>query len=276
MAQVKDFIDTWAIEEVRGDTQVNKKVLLGWFNKGLHNFQKKLLEYVSGKHNTGVVFRNIEKDKDQYRLPEFDSTSNVQDFYSIVQLRVAYHKDKNGNPMYRVCEPIDFTDYNITPMKNKWETDAQWNERLVARWGIQKWEPYVWDVVSERTPKYIFVPKYEKIDDEHPNTKVWHNDIKIFPTPIEDVPMGLTLTYNFIQKPVELTTELWKLNLPWYVLDAIEDYMTFRLYQAENPELAQYYKQQYEDTLEDNIYWLNKDKRPLDEWFANTTYFSHN
>ena len=36
--------------------------------------------------------------------------------------------------------------------------------------------------------------------------------------------------------------------------DAIEDYITFRLYQAENPEQAQWYYSQFDNTLHDNIY----------------------
>ena len=74
---------------------------------------------------------------------------------------------------------------------------------------------------------------------------------------------------------ITMNTNINNLNLPWYFLDAIDDYITFRLYQAENPEMAQWYYQQFESTLHDNIYGLNKDKRPVDESFANTTYFSH-
>jgi hypothetical protein len=48
--------------------------------------------------------------------------------------------------------------------------------------------------------------------------------------------------------------DIAKLNLPRYFLDAIDDYITFRLYQAENPEMAQWYYQQFENTLHDNIY----------------------
>jgi len=273
MGTIKQMYDNWCLEEIRWDTQVNTKVRLAWFNKWLLIFQKMLLEYVSWKQSTSVIYRWIEKDKDEYALPEFDSLSNVQDFYSIVQLRVAYHTDKNWNPIYRVCKPIDFWDYNISPAKNKWVEDEQWVERLKARWGVQRWEPYVWDRISEIHPRYIFVPKQD-------SNKVWHNDIKIFPTPTEDVARGLTLTYNFIQRPIEHSdafswnsVDLWTLNLPRYFFDAIEDYITFRLYQAENPELASYYKQQFEETLHDNIYWLNKDKRPAEEEMANLRMF---
>lgn len=233
-------------------------------------FQKAILQYVSGKQSTNVIIKDITKDVDQYRLPEYDALHNVQDFYSIVQLRVAFHTDKNWNPIYRVCEPINFGDYNISPMRNVWDGD-----KLRARWGVQKWEPYVWDTISEITPKYIFVPKYED--------GAYHNDIKIFPTPTENVAMWLNLTYNFIQRPITYeqafptnesnSLDEGKLNLPWYFFDAIEDYITFRLYQAENPELATYYRQQFEQTLNDNIYGLNKDKRPVDESFANLRGF---
>lgn len=262
----------WATEELRWASQVNKSVWLSWYNKWLLIFQKALLEFVSGKQSTSVTFQDITKDVDQYRLPEYDSVNNIQDFYSIVQLRVAYHTDKNDNPIYRVCKPIDFWDYNISPLTNKWNGND-----LEARWGVQKWWPYIWDRISEATPRYIFVPKLENW--------VWHNDIKIFPTPTEDVENWLTLTYNFIQQPISYaeafpandanSLDEWALNLPRYFFDAIEDYITFRLYQAENPEMAQRYYQQFEQTLHDNIYGLNKDKRPIEEGFADTRYFSH-
>ena len=74
---------------------------------------------------------------------------------------------------------------------------------------------------------------------------------------------------------VTMNSNIDNLNLPRYFLDAIDDYITFRLYQAENPEMAQWYYQQFENTLHDNIYWLNKDKRPIDEWFADLRYFYH-
>ena len=234
-------------------------------------FQKMMLEYVSGKQSTSVVFDDISKDEDQYRLPEFDWEAHVEDFYSIVQLRVAYHNDKKWNPIYRVCKPIDFGDYNIKPLKNVYNEDT-W--KLEQQGGRQSGWPAIWNRISEVNPRYIFVPKYEDW--------TYHNDIKIFPTPTEDIENGLTLTYNFVQWPIDYSdafwdesVELWVLNLPWYFFDAIEDYITFRLYQAENPEMAQWYYQQFDNTLHDNIYWLNKDKRPVEEDFANTTFFSH-
>lgn len=283
MGTIQQMYDNWCKEELRSWDQVNQWVWLAWFNKWLLIFQKMILEYVSGKQSTSVAFEDIAKDQDEYRFPEFDEIHNIEDFYSIVQLRVAYHTDKNWNPIYRICKPIDFSEYNISPLENKWETDSQWHEHLKARWGVQRGGPMIWEKVSEIYPRYIFVPRKWKI----PNTSIandsnYHTDIKIFPTPTEDVENGLTLTYNFVQQPIDESdafssdsVDLWTLNLPRYFFDAIEDYITFRLYQAENPEQAQWYYQQFENTLHDNIYWLNKDKRPIEEDFANTTYFSH-
>jgi len=56
--------------------------------------------------------------------------------------------------------------------------------------------------------------------------------------------------------------------VPNYFLDAIEDYLSYRLIQAENPELAQMYLQNFNQTLHDNIYGLNRDQRPVEEDFA--------
>lgn len=270
-----------------------------------------ILEYVSGKHSTSVTYANIEMDKDEYPLPVFDDEEHVQDFYSIVQLRVAYHKNKYGNPIYRVCKPIDFGDYNISPALNTYKKhvliDESWEYiesnrardeegnyiyeyvhendlddngkplyQLTQRWWVQRWKPYIWGRISEVNPRYIFVPSLDR------TTGKYSTSIKIFPTPLENVERWLTLTYNFVQQPLTLSQafgndaiDLETLNLPWYFYDAIEDYITFRLYQAENPEQAQWYYSQFDNTLHDNIYWLNKDKRPVEEWFANTTYFSH-
>lgn len=320
MATVQDRYNNWALEELRWATQVNKKVWLAWYNKGLQIFQKTILEYVSGKQNTSVTYADIEKDVDEYPLPVFDNEEHVEDFYSIVQLRVAYHNDKFWNPIYRVCKPIDFGDYNIRPALNKREKrtrtykrhklidpslpeddktnwvvdgswnyvyeyvnvdvlDKEWNEiyDLKQQWGRQVGSPYVRNRISEVNPRYIFVPKYENW--------VYKSDIKIFPTPTKDIDRWLTLTYNFVQQPITELEAFWDndhdpidestLNLPRYFFDAIEDYITFRLYQAENPEMAQRYYQQFQQTLNDNIYGLNKDKRPIEEDFANTSYFSH-
>ena len=260
MATIQNMYNNRCLEEIRGTSQVNPNVWLAWYKKGLLIFQKMVLEYVSGQQNTESVIRDIDKDTATYTLPLGESGN--PDFYSIIQLRVAYHTDKNWNPIYRVCKPISLTDYNIAPTNNKWETDSQWEEHLVARGWSQKGSPRVWDRISERFPRYVFVNK---------------NTIKIFPTPTEDVDNGLFLNYNYIQDTDSITmnTNINSLNLPWYFFDAIEDYITFRLYQAENPEQAQWYYQQFESTLHDNIYWLNKDKRPIEESFADTRCFSH-
>ena len=273
MATIAEMYNNWCLEELRWETQVNNKVWLAWFNKGFLIFQKMILEYVSGKHSTSVAFADISKGEDEYPLPIFNASSHVEDFYSIVQLRVAYHTDKRGNPIYRICKPIDFGDYNIKPLKNYPATGD-----VEQQWGRQVGGPYVWGRISEIHPRYIFVPHVNSSGE-------YSNRVKIFPTPTEDVDKWLTLTYNFLQQTVTFaqafpsnlsnSLDLAKLNLPWYFFDAIEDYITFRLYQAENPEMAQWYYQQFEQTLHDNIYGMNKDKRPIEEWFANTTYFSH-
>ena len=274
MGTIKQMYDNWCLEELRWASQVNQWVWLAWFNKWLLIFQKMMLEYASWLQSTSVSFGDIAKDTDEYDLPQYDKVHNIEDFYSIVQLRVAYHKDKKGNPLYRICKPINFSDYNIRPMLNQYDEDT-W--KLEKQWGHQVGWPYVWGRISEINPRYIFVPK--KVNGEYKNR------IKIFPTPTEDIDNWLTLTYNFIQQPIKESEafpeddddsiELSTLTLPRYFFDAIEDYITFRLYQAENPEQAQWYYQQFESTLHDNIYWLNKDKRPVDEWFADLRYFYH-
>ena len=255
MATIQDIYNSWCIEEVRWASQMNEDVWLAWFNKWLLIFQKMILEYVSWIQNTSHVFQDIVKDQDEYLLPLWEAWK--PDFYSIIQLRVAYHTDKLDNPLYRVCQPMNFWDYNLRPMVNQYDD----NGKLVQQWWQKIWEPHIWENVSEINPRYVFVDK---------------NHIKIFPTPTEDITNWLTLTYNFIEKTVtNMNTNTSTLNLPWYFFDAIEDYLTFRLYQAENPEMAQWYYQQFENTLHDNIYGLNKDKRPVEEWLANTSYFSH-
>lgn len=254
MATVQTRLNNWALEELRWATQVNNSVLLAWYNKGLQIFQKTILEYVSGMQNVSSIFKDIDKDVADYTLPMWDAW--IPDFYSIIQLRVAYKVGKNWEPLYRVCSPINLSDYNIRPTNNIYDT----NNNLIEQWGRQKGSPIVWWKISEYRPRYMFTGK---------------NSIKIFPTPTEDVENWLSLNYNFIEQPVSLSTDESTLNLPRYFFDAIEDYLTFRLYQAENPEMAQRYYQQFEQTLNDNIYGLNKDKRPIEEGFANTTYFSH-
>ena len=255
MATIQKMYENWCLEEVRWETQVNDKVRLAWFKKGLLTFQKMILEFVSAKQNTASIIKDIEKDVAVYDLPL--NEAGVPDFYSIIQLRVAYATDKLGNPLYRVCKPISLTDYNIRPTNNTYVGD-----KLVAQWWRQRWEPIVWWRISRRNPRYVFVDK---------------NHIKIFPTPTKDVDNWIFLNYNYMEdiESITLNTNIDNLNLPWYFLDAIDDYITFRLYQAENPEMAQWYYQQFENTLHDNIYWLNKDKRPIDEWFADLRYFYH-
>lgn len=253
MATVQTRLNNWALEELRWATQVNQNVLLARYNKGLQIFQKTLLEYVSGMQNTASAFFDTTQDIADYDLPLWEA--GAPDFYSIIQLRVAYHTNKYGNPIYRVCKPINLSDYNIRPTNNTYE-----NWELKQQWWRQVGSPIVWGGISQLNPRYVFTAK---------------NKIKIFPTPTEWIENGISLNYNFIEQPVSLTTDESTLNLPRYFFDAIEDYITFRLYQAENPEMAQRYYQQFQQTLNDNIYGLNKDKRPVEEGFANTSYFSH-
>lgn len=257
MATIQNVYNNRCLEELRAWSQVNDWVWLAWFKKGLLIFQKMILEYVSGQQNTSSIFKDIDKDTATYQLPFW--AAGMPDFYSIIQLRVAYHTDKHWLPIYRVCKQINPSDYNIRPTNNEYDE----NDKLIAQWWRQ-WagSPMVWEKISERRPRFVFVDK---------------DTIKIFPTPTEDVENGLSLNYNYIENVDDITmnTNINSLNLPWYFFDAVEDYITFRLYQAENPEMAQWYYQQFDNTLHDNIYWLNKDKRPVEEDFANTTYFSH-
>lgn len=255
MATVEDRINNWALEELRWDTQINMDVAVAWYKKWLQIFQKAMLEYVSWMQNTSNVLADLVKDQANYSLPLGESWK--PDFYSIIQLRVAYHTDKFWNPIYRVCKPINIWDYNIRPTNNTYE-----DGKLKQQWGRQVGSPVIWGKISEINPRYTFVDK---------------DTIKIYPTPTENVDNWIFLNYNYIENVESITasTNESNLNLPRYFFDAIEDYMTFRLYQAENPELAQHYYQQFDATLHDNIYGLNKDKRPVEESFANTSYFSH-
>ena len=251
MATVKDRIDNWATLEIRWDTQINYNIVLKWYNKWLHIFQKYLLEYASGLLNTSVRFNNIVKWQDEYEFPLW--IQNVEDFYSIIQLRVAYKLDKYWQPVYKVCRPIDFGEYNIRPLKNIPNTGD-----VEIQGGQQIWEPALWKRISMENPRYVFINK---------------NKIKIFPTPIENVSMWMSLAYNFMEKPVELNTDENTLNLPWYFFDVIDDYMSYMLYLKENPEIAEPYLQTFQTTLHDNIYWLNRDQRASEENFANLSYF---
>ena len=258
MATIAEMYENWCTEEIRWGNQVNDKIWLAWFNKWMLIFQKMILEYVSGKQNLATMYTDIQTWESEYDFPL--GFEWVPDFYSIIQLRVAYKTDKNDVPLYRVCNPINLTDYNIKPVTGK-----------------QIWEPMVMKRLSKLNPWYHFISK---------------NKIKIYPTPDADVDNWLCVSYNFIEKSISYDEAFWvwdeeqqewttpplnlnTLNLPWYFFDAIDDYITFRLYQAENPEQAQWYYQQFESTLHDNIYWLNKDKRPIDEWFADLRYFYH-
>lgn len=223
-------------------------------------FQKNLLEYASGFLNTQQRFQNIEKWKDEYTLPfRSQPSSNIEDFYSILQLRVAYDVDKYNYPVFKVCKPINITDYNINPAKNIPDT---WDVQIQG-WQQTGW-PHIWSRISEETPKYVFVSK---------------NSFKIFPTPTKNVTRGLSLTYNYMPQPLTYE-QVWddsidesELNLPRYFFDAIDDYMTYRLFLAENPEEAEIHYQTFINTLHDNIYWLNRDQRSIEEEFANLSYF---
>lgn len=241
MAKVIDRINNWRLSELRWASQVNEDVLVAWYNKWLQIFQKELLEYVANTFHVNTVTADITKDKVLYDFPFW--VSNVKDFYSIVQLRVAYKKDKDWNPIYVRCEPISLTDYN---------TDT--------KTGKQHWRPYIYGKISMAKPRYSFVGS---------------DQFRLYPTPTENISNWIILDFNYFVQPVSKNTEESTLDLPWYFLDVIDDYLSFRLYQAENPEMAQTYYQQFLKTLQDNIYWLNRDKRPIEEWFANLSYFDH-
>ena len=255
-ATIETMYNNWCLEELRWASQVNKDVWLAWYKKGMLIFQKMILEYVSWMQNTSSVVQNIVKWQSEYELPLWEAWK--PDFYSIIQLRVAYDTDKFDQPIYRVCKQISLTDYNIRPTNN---IPSEWDVKI--QWGRQGYgSPITWKRISRRHPRFVFT------DKDH---------IKIFPTPTKDVQYWLFLNYNYIEDidSIDMDTDVSSLNLPRYFFDAIEDYITFRLYQAENPEQAQWYYQQFEQTLHDNIYGLNKDKRPVEEDFANTTFFSH-
>lgn len=240
MATVKDRIDKWRVARLRGSNQINYEVLVAWYNEWYSEFQKIALEYVANNIQTTNISMNIVSWQDTYDLP-FD-LSNVQDFYSITQLTVALNTDKNGNPIYRKCLPISLTDYNI---KSNW---------------YQKWEPIIWRRISKRNPRYSFINKSE---------------FKIFPTPTENITAGINLQYNFYTQDLGLYDDESNLWVPRYFLDVINRYLDYKLYEAENPELSDKYYQLFKETLYDNIHGLNRDKRPVEEEFANTTYFSH-
>ena len=256
MATVQTRINNWRKSELRGEYQVNNEVALLRYNKWLQIFQKELLEYVANQWLTTSVTLNTEAGRDTYALP-FDfnikgTTPNpiLTDFYSIIQLRVAYKTDKNNVPVYKVCNLIDVADYNITPK------------------GRSYGEPLIWRRITKLSPRYTFINKYE-------NDKV-QTHLRLFPTPDKTITGWISLNFNYINKPVEASTDEDTLWLPRYFLDVIDDYMSYRLFQAENPELAGTYYQQFIETLHNNIYGLNRDQRPVEEEFATLRSLYHN
>ena len=250
MATVQDFINTWKTGEVRGANQVNNTVALNRFNRWLHIFQKELLEYVANQMQVATVVLPTEVGKSDYELPfAFTWLGLTTDFYSVAQLRVAY-EEKNGSPAYRVCEPISIADYNITAK------------------GKSKWEPIIMRRIGKLSPRYSFIT--DKVGDKAVSK------IRIYPTPTKAIAGGLSLTFNYIDRPLQINTDLDKIQLPWYFMDAIEDYMTYKLMDIENPEIAMTYFQLFKETLHNNIYWLNRDQRPVEEEMADLSYYSHN
>jgi len=241
MATVQDRITNRKKAMLRWADQVNNEVCLLRYNKALLIFQKEVLEYIANKYQTQSVTLNIVAWQNEYNLPT--GISGNADFYSVAQLRVASDV-KNWYPVYRVCDPINIGDYNIDPKEGK-----------------SIWEPMIVRRISARNPRYTFINKTQ---------------IKIFPTPKKNVTAGLHLTFNYIQRVVELSTNEASLCLPRYFLDVVDDYLSYRLIEAENPELAGMYYQTFITTLHNNIYWLNRDQRVVEEEFADLRYFYHN
>lgn len=256
MATVQDRINSWRKSRVRGASQINNEVALEWYNRWLQLFQKELLEYIANQGQVTAVTLNTEAGRDIYALPfDFDikhdgSSTFLTDFYSITQLRVAY-ETKKGYPAYRVCELISLADYNITPK------------------GKSIGEPIINKRISKLTPRYTFINKFE-------NNKI-QTHIRIFPTPDKSITAGISLNFNYINKKItDASIDESMLGVPRYFLDAIEDYMTYRLVDIENPEIAGGYYQQFLTTLHNNIYWLNRDQRPVEEELADLSFYSHN
>lgn len=101
--------------------------------------------------------------------------------------------------------------------------------------------------ISKRTPRYTFINKYE-------DGKIQAH-IRIFPTPDKTINAGISLNFNYINKKItDPSLDEDMLGLPRYFLDAVEDYMTYRLVDIENPEIAGGYYQQFLTTLHNNIY----------------------
>lgn len=123
------------------------------------------------------------------------------------------YDDNNGIPKYKVCDLINLSDYNISSK------------------GKSIGEPLIWSRISKQTPKYTFINKYE-------DSKI-ETHIRIFPTPDKAITGGISLNFNYINKQItDSSMDESMLGLPWYFLDVIDDYMSYRLFQAENPELA--------------------------------------
>lgn len=214
------------------------------------------MEYVANQGQVTAVTLNTEAGRDTYALPfDFDIKGDEQapfltDFYSITQIRVAY-EEKKGYPVYRTCELIDIADYNISPD------------------GKSIGDPMIRRRISKLTPRYTFMNKFE-------GGKV-QTHIRIFPTPDKTITAGISLNFNYINKKItNASTEESMLGLPRYFLDAIEDYMTYRLIDIENPEIAEGYYQKFITTLHNNIYGLNRDQKPVEEEMADLSYYSHN
>lgn len=245
--EVQDRINKWRLKKLRWEHQVNDDVCLLWYNEWLDKFEKELLDYASWQLNVSDRVSNIIWGQSDYQcLPIWQT--NIEDFYSIIQLRVAYRTDKNWIPVYRVCKQINLWDYNIRP---QW-THYEW---------YQKWEPLLKQRISKRFPRFAFLNK---------------NTIRIFPTPDENVSFWLNITYNYIEKEVSLHTDEDDLNLPYYFFDVIEDYLTYNLILNENPELAPQFYQEWIDNIHNNIYGLNRDQRTVEEEFADLSYYYTN
>lgn len=241
--KVSERIQQWRKFRVRWNTQINENIVVLWYQKGLQTFEKELLDYASWKLNTSDRVQNIVANQNEYTLPL--GVTNVEDFYSIINLQVAYKTDKNGIPVYRKCEALDIGDYNTLPA---W-TSHPW---------YQVWSPIIKKPISKLYPRYCFVSK---------------DKIKIFPTPTENISGGMRMIYNFMPKEVALNTQESDLNLPRYFFDAIEDYMTYCLIEVEHPDLAAPYLAAFNETIHRNIYWLNRDQREIEENQANLAYY---
>lgn len=245
MGTVANRIQSWRKKILRWTSQINNSVVVLWYQEGLEKFEKELLAYASWKLNTSFRYQNITANTSDYTLPLW--VQNAEDFYSIIQLRVAFDTDKNGTPIYRICTPINIGDYNTLPKT----AEHPW---------YQIGAPVLKHPISKLYPRYVFVNK---------------NTIKIFPTPDKTVTWWFQMVYNFMPKEIATdgTTDESTLNLPRYFFDAIEDYMSYCLVRSENPELAWEYLAAFDKTVHDNIYWLNRDQRANEEEFANLAYY---